>query len=74
MINCVVTRHSGLSEGVGGQPHELFARERVVPDVEVGHSIDDRVEVITTSEGGEHATVRLCAIVVADLPHADTVR
>ena len=44
-----------------------------MPDVEVGHRFDDRVEVVTTSERGERAAVRLCAIVVADLRHDNTV-
>ena len=74
VVDRFVTRHSGLSKCVGSQPHELFTRERVVPDVKVGHRNDDRVEVITTSERGERTAVRIRSIVVVDLPHVDTVR
>jgi hypothetical protein len=74
VVDRVIPRHSGVTECVGGQPHELFARERVVPDVEVGHSINDRVEVVATGGSGERTAVHLCTIVRADLPHADTVR
>ena len=62
------------AERVGGEFHEYFAGEGVVPYVEVDHVGTELVSVLTLGESAEEPSERLDAVVVGGSAHVDTLR